>query len=227
MPKDLFLLPAGTWRTDPGGTWAHARGNRRPSPTPHPEIGRKPPGNKASPLSLGGDTDTRRLLRLALARRCDRARRPRLGDPGAALRCDAQPPPCMHHLSFRSILLASFLLITASLAAAVAGGWRGMETVVRAIQEDKQRALALSAAARQLRERSVNLERSARQYEVLGEPALARRFEATLAEALPALALLESAGPALASAGAAWRACADRIAAWLASLAIPRPTDGV
>ncbi|HNC67674.1 MAG TPA: two-component sensor histidine kinase, partial [Thauera aminoaromatica] len=125
----------------------------------------------------------------------------------------------MHHLSFRSILLASFLLITASLAAAVAGGWRGMETVVRAIQEDKQRALALSAAARQLRERSVNLERSARQYEVLGEPALARRFEATLAEALPALALLESAGPALASAGAAWRACADRIAAWLASLA--------
>lgn len=133
----------------------------------------------------------------------------------------------MHHLSFRSILLASFLLITASLAAAVAGGWRGMETVVRAIQEDKQRALALSAAARQLRERSVNLERSARQYEVLGEPALARRFEATLAEALPALALLESAGPALASAGAAWRACADRIAAWLASLAIPGPTDGV
>ena len=51
----------------------------------------------------------------------------------------------MHRLSFRAILLASFLLITASLAAAVAGAWRGMEAVVLAIQEDKQRALACGA----------------------------------------------------------------------------------
>ena len=72
----------------------------------------------------------------------------------------------MHRLSFRAILLASFLLITASLAVAVAGAWRGMEAVVLAIQEDKQRALALSTAARALRERSAELERSARQYQI-------------------------------------------------------------
>ncbi|MBV2264084.1 MAG: HAMP domain-containing protein [Thauera sp.] len=132
----------------------------------------------------------------------------------------------MPPLSFRSILLASFLLIAVSLAVAVAGGWRGMETVVHAIRADKQRALALSAAARQLRERSVDLERSARQYQVLGEPALAQRFEATLAAALPALALLESAGPALAGEGTAWRANAGRVAAWLASLAASRPAPG-
>ncbi|WP_454455553.1 sensor histidine kinase [Thauera phenylacetica] len=129
----------------------------------------------------------------------------------------------MHRLSFRAILLASFLLITASLAAAVAGAWRGMEAVVLAIQEDKQRALALSTAARALRERSVELERSARQYQVLGDPALARRFEATLAEARPGLALLEAASPALAAEGAAWRAAASRVANWLTSLAAPRP----
>lgn len=129
----------------------------------------------------------------------------------------------MRHLSFRGTLLASFLLITASLAAAVAGGWRGMEAVVHAIQDDKQRALALSDAARALGERSVELERSARQYAVLGEPALARRFEAVLAEALPALALLESASPTLAGEAVAWRASADRVAAWLASLAAPQP----
>lgn len=131
----------------------------------------------------------------------------------------------MRHLSFRATLLASFLLIAASLAAAVAGGWRGMEAVVHAIQDDKQRALALSDAARALGERSVELERSARQYEVLGEPTLARRFDAALAEARPALALLESASPALAREVAAWRVSADHVAAWLASLAAPQPAD--
>lgn len=129
----------------------------------------------------------------------------------------------MHRLSFRAILLASFLVITASLAAAVAGARRGMEAVVLAIQEDKQRALALSTAARALRERSVELERSARQYQVLGDPALARRFEATLAEAGPRLALLEAVSPALAAEGAAWRAAASRVANWLTSLAAPQP----
>ena len=98
----------------------------------------------------------------------------------------------MHRLSFRAILLASFLLITASLAVAVAGAWRGMEAVVLAIQEDKQRALALSTAARALRERSVELERSARQYQVLGDPALAR-----LLWHHPAHVYLRQLGPAL------------------------------
>ncbi len=129
----------------------------------------------------------------------------------------------MHRLSFRAILLASFLLITASLAVAVAGAWRGMEAVVLAIQEDKQRALALSTSARALRERSAELERSARQYQVLGDPALARRFEATLAEARPGLALVEAVSPTMAAEGAAWRAAASRVATWLASLAAPQP----
>lgn len=141
----------------------------------------------------------------------------------AALRRGAQSTPLMRRLSFRGTLLASSLLIAASLAAAVASGWRGMETVVITIQEDNRRALALSAAARQLGERSVDLERSARQYQVLGEPALARRFGDTLAEALPAVTLLEAAGPGLSDEGAAWRASAGRVQAWLASLAAPQP----
>ncbi|HAF54541.1 MAG TPA: two-component sensor histidine kinase [Thauera sp.] len=119
----------------------------------------------------------------------------------------------MLRLSFRSTLLLSFLLIAATLAAAAATGWLGIEAIARAIQDGNRKALALSAAARQLGERTVDLERSARQYLVLGEPALAGRFDATLADALAAIAVLESADPSFAPPASEWRQIGQRIQA--------------
>jgi two-component system sensor histidine kinase GlrK len=113
--------------------------------------------------------------------------------------------------SFRSTLLVSFLLIAGTLAAAAATGWLGIEAIARAIQDGNRKALALSAAARQIGERTVDLERSARQYLVLGEPDLLKRFDSTLDETLGALGMLESADPALAITTAAWRTSAQRI----------------
>lgn len=106
-------------------------------------------------------------------------------------------------------------MIAGTLAAAAATGWFGIEAIARAIQDGNRKALAMSAAARQLGERSVDLERSARQYLVLGDPALAARFDSTLNEALGALGILESADPAFVAASAAWRASAQRIRAEL------------
>ncbi len=130
----------------------------------------------------------------------------------------------MLRLSFRSTLLLSFLLIAGSLAAAAATGWLGIEAIARAIQDGNRKALALSAAARQLGERTVDLERSARQYLVLGEPALAARFDTTLDDALAAVGVLESADPGFAASTVKWRASAQRIQARLAT-ASTAPTD--
>ena len=126
----------------------------------------------------------------------------------------------MRRLSFRGTLLASSLLIAASLAAAVAvagAAWNGRDHD----QEDNRRALALSAAARQpgRAQRRSRTQRSP--VPGAGRAGLARRFGDTLAEALPAVTLLEAAGPGLSDEGAAWRASAGRVQAWLANLAAP------
>ncbi len=121
----------------------------------------------------------------------------------------------MSRLSFRSTLLLSFMLIAGTLAAAAASGWLGIEAIARGIQDGNRKALALSAAARQLGERTVDLERSARQYLVLGEPALLVRFGDTLGEALAALRILDAAAPGFAATTAEWRASVQRIRARL------------
>ncbi|WEN43296.1 Sensor histidine kinase GlrK [Thauera sp. GDN1] len=121
----------------------------------------------------------------------------------------------MLRLSFRSTLLVSFLLIAGALAAAAVTGWLGLEATARAIQDGKREALALSAAARRIGERTVDLERSARQYLVLGDQTLATRFAGTVEDARAALAVLESAGTDFSAPSADWRATAERIGARL------------
>lgn len=135
----------------------------------------------------------------------------------------------MFRPSFRSTLLASFLLIAGTLAAAAASGWLGLEAIAHALHDDKRTALALDAAARGLGERTVDLERSARQFLVLGTPALAERFEATLDDALGMLDALAAADPASGAPAADWRASARRIRSHLESAArnaMPLPGAG-
>src|SRR5690606_37366286 len=68
------------------------------------------------------------------------------------------------------------------------------------------------------------LGRGARPSLVLGEPALAARFDTTLDDALAAVGVLESADPGFAASTVEWRASAQRIQARLAT-ASTAPTD--
>jgi two-component system sensor histidine kinase GlrK len=79
--------------------------------------------------------------------------------------------------SFRQLLLAAFLLIAGLLAAASLGGLFTLERLMARSRAATERALLLAADARNLAERSVAMERSARQYLVLDDPSLLRAYK--------------------------------------------------
>lgn len=121
----------------------------------------------------------------------------------------------MFHPSFRTTLLAGFLLITSILGSAAASGWLMLEHFSRDSREESRQALALSTAVQQLTERSIDLERSARQFLVLRQAALLERFDAARIEALAALHAVETTLPAAARTAQDWRAQANAIQAAL------------
>ena len=79
--------------------------------------------------------------------------------------------------SFRQTLLAGFLLIAGLLAAASLEGLFTLERVMSRSRAETERASTLAAEVRTLAERSVAMERSARQYIVLDDPSLLRGFQ--------------------------------------------------
>ncbi len=111
----------------------------------------------------------------------------------------------MHRFSFRQLLLLAFLLITLLLGAASLRGIYALESLIKRSSEGAQQAIALSAAAQSLAERTVGLERAARQYMVLGDPAFRQRFEDAVRDAAEALARIE-AGAVPGAEADAWRA---------------------
>jgi two-component system sensor histidine kinase GlrK len=111
----------------------------------------------------------------------------------------------LHRASFRQLLLAAFLLIAALLAAASLGGLFTLERLMAQSRAAAQRAVELSGAAQQLAERSVAMERAARQYIVLDDLSLLRRFEQARDDATRVFD--DSLAPQLpAPSVAAWRA---------------------
>jgi len=117
----------------------------------------------------------------------------------------------MPHPSFRATLLASFMLIAGILGAAAAGGWLSLERFSRMSRDAGSMALGLTTAVQRLGERTVDVERSARQYLVLREPALIRRFDAAHDDALSALSVLEADLPDVAPAAIEWRRVASTV----------------
>ncbi len=111
----------------------------------------------------------------------------------------------MHRFSFRQLLLLAFLLITLLLGAAALRGIFALEGLIKRSSDGAQQAIALSAAVQSLAERSVSLERAARQYIVLQDPAFRQRFDDAVRDASEALARIE-AGHAPDADGRAWRA---------------------
>ncbi|WOB09052.1 HAMP domain-containing sensor histidine kinase [Piscinibacter gummiphilus] len=93
----------------------------------------------------------------------------------------------MHRYSFRQLLLVAFLLIAALLSAASLRGLFTLEKLLRQSSDGARRAVAHTADAQLLAERTVAMERSARQYLVLEDPVLRQRFEEAGRDARDAL----------------------------------------
>ena len=82
----------------------------------------------------------------------------------------------LQRFSFRPLLVIAFLLIAALLGTASLRTVFALEDLTLQSRDNAARALALSGAAQSLRERSVSMERSARQSVVLDDRILRQRF---------------------------------------------------
>ncbi len=100
----------------------------------------------------------------------------------------------LQKLSFRQLLVIAFLLIAALLGAASLRGLRALEDLTRESRDSAASALALSDAAQSLSERSVTMERSARQSVILDDRVLGKRFADTAKNAVDILGRLRAQG---------------------------------
>ena len=103
-------------------------------------------------------------------------------------------------------MLAGFLLIALLLSWAAVRSWLVLEQFVADSRQGSEQALQLSASIQELAERTVDLERSARQFMILKDAALLARFDENVAHALAAANRLESvAGESLGKLPRSWR----------------------
>jgi two-component system, NtrC family, sensor histidine kinase GlrK len=93
----------------------------------------------------------------------------------------------VHRYSFRQLLLVAFLLIAALLSAASLRGLYSLEVLLRQSSDGARQAVAHTADAQVLAERTVAMERAARQFLVLDDPVLRQRFESATRDANDAL----------------------------------------
>ena len=114
----------------------------------------------------------------------------------------------LQRFSFRPLLVIAFLLIAAVLGGASVRALFALDDLTLQSRDNAARALDLSGAAQSLRERSVAMERSARQSVVLDDRVLRERFRVESREAGELLATI--AGPGMLGAAGArepqWRA---------------------
>jgi two-component system sensor histidine kinase GlrK len=142
---------------------------------------------------------------------------PRAPDAAPARAHPAAAPRMLslHRTSFRQLLLVAFLLVAALLALASLHGLVTLERLILQSRDGAERAVQATAAIQTLAERSVAMERAARQFLVLDDPVLRDRFDAAAREASDVLTRLQ--GNQLPEPLArSWRAAADGIALRLA-----------
>lgn len=120
----------------------------------------------------------------------------------------------LHRTSFRQLLLVAFLLIAALLASASLQGLVTLERLIAQSVEGAERDVQATASVQRLAERSVVMERAARQFLVLDDPALRERFNAAAREATEVLDGLQR-NQLEASLADTWRAAAAAIATFL------------
>ena len=88
-------------------------------------------------------------------------------------------------LSFRHLLLGVFLLIAVLLSATSVHALLTLDRLAAHSREAGQHAIALTENAQRLAERSVAMERSARQFLVLDDPAFRQRYAEACASRQP------------------------------------------
>ncbi len=103
----------------------------------------------------------------------------------------------MSRLSFRQLLFAAFILIAAVLTTTSVQALLTLERLARLGRENAAQAVLLTEQAQQLAERSQAMERSARQFMVLGDAPLRTRYVDAWQDASSTLAAMRTTLPAL------------------------------
>ena len=98
----------------------------------------------------------------------------------------------MMRISFRQSMLAGFLMIVVFLGWAGVRSWLLLEQFAERSRTNSAQALQLSASIQELAARTVDLERSARQYMVLKDPAVLARFDMHVLHSLEAVERLDA-----------------------------------
>ena len=109
-------------------------------------------------------------------------------------------------------MLAGFLLIALLLSWAAVRSWLVLEQFVEQSRQGSEQALQLSATIQELAERTVDLERSTRQFMVLNDAALLGRFDENVSHSLAAVKRLESVpGEPLGELPGTWRQAVEQL----------------
>ena len=109
-------------------------------------------------------------------------------------------------------MLAGFLLIALLLSWAAVRSWLVLEQFVEQSRQGNEQALLLSTSIQELAERTVDLERSTRQFMVLNDAALLGRFDENVSHSLATVKRLESVpGEPLGKLPGAWRQAVEQL----------------
>lgn len=112
----------------------------------------------------------------------------------------------MNRLSFRQGMLFGFAVIVLLLGGAALQSWLVVERLVAQSRTSSEQAIQLTAAIQELAERTIDIERSARQYQVLNDPVFQQRFDEHLALSLALIDRLDTlAAEPLSPLLGAWR----------------------
>lgn len=118
----------------------------------------------------------------------------------------------MNWISFRHGMLVGFAVIVLLLGGAALRSWLLVEQLVGQSRRASEQALQLTAAIQELGERTVDVERSARQYLVVADPVFRQRFDEHLAQSLALVDRLAAMpGEPLAPVLGGWRMVAEAI----------------
>lgn len=118
----------------------------------------------------------------------------------------------MNRISFRQGMLLGFMLIVLLLGGVAVQSWLVVERLVEQSRRLSEQAIQLTAEIQELGERTVDIERSARQYLVLDNPVFRQRFDEHLAQSLVVVDRLDAtvAEPLLPLLGG-WRMVAEAL----------------
>ena len=118
----------------------------------------------------------------------------------------------MIRISFRQGMLTGFALIVLFLGGAALNGWLLLERLLEQSRTSSEYALQLTASIQELDERTIDIERSARQYLVLDDPAFHQRFDEHLGQSLALVEALEAqTGTRLSPLLGGWRMVAEAL----------------